>query len=355
MLKEIDDIPTDSDDEDGGRSYLEVGEGDGDGEDTEEEEWKAEAAALRRAISEGAFDKFGSKVKGDIKKVYSEEEAGDATDQVHEVALESDNSDEEDEGGDKPKMGKPSLIELNTVHAKALRVVAAELELAHSALPWVETFATSPDMPLPFGGAMGREGNVLDVHDDLKREVAFYNIALDAVRDARDLCKASQTPFQRPEDFFAEMVKTDDHMAKVKDRLIFETKKMEAFEQRKSNKEQRLRTKEVRSNKALEKSKAKRDHIKAVDDWAKSAAASRIPGAVRDDDAMHLNQLNGGRNKKREAADRKFGHGGKKGRFKQNDRKSLNDTSGFKPGEWKESAKAKRKGKRARDAARSRK
>ena len=144
-------------------------------------------------------------------------------------------------------------------------------------------------------------------------------------------------------------------MAKVKDRLIFETKKMEAFEQRKSNKEQRLRTKEVRSNKALEKSKAKRDHIKAVDDWAKSAAASRIPGAVRDDDAMHLNQLNGGRNKKREAADRKFGHGGKKGRFKQNDRKSLNDTSGFKPGEGKESAKAKRKGNGARAAARSRK
>ena len=60
--------------------------------------------------------------------------------------------------------------------------------------------------------ARGREGNVLDVHDDLKREVAFYNIALDAVRDARDLCKASQTPFQRPEDFFAEMVKTDGEL-----------------------------------------------------------------------------------------------------------------------------------------------
>ena len=33
-------------------------------------------------------------------------------------------------------------------------------------------------------------------------------------------------------------------MAMVKDRLIFESKKMEAFEQRKSNREQKLRAKE---------------------------------------------------------------------------------------------------------------
>lgn len=169
-------------------------------------------------------------------------------------------------------------------------------------------------------------------------------------------------------------------MAKVKDRLIFETKKMEAFEQRKSNKEIKLRAKEARANKAIEKAKAKKNHMLAVDEWAKSAAANRIPGAIRDDDDYHLSRLGsggrggggggGGVNKKRQRADAKYGHGGKRGRFKQNDPKDLNDMSGYNPrgnfgGMGTKSGKAskggggggggaKRKGKRARDAAKSR-
>ena len=157
-------------------------------------------------------------------------------------------------------------------------------------------------------------------------------------------------------------------MAKVKDRLIFETKKMEAVAQRKSNREQKLRSKESHANKLAEKSKRKKDHFKQVEDWAKNAASNR-GGALNDgDDDAYLARMGGagGVNKKRQAADRKFGHGGKKGRFKQMDRKTLNDTSSFNPrGNFagvgsKKTAKtssgsgAKRQGKRARDAGRGR-
>jgi rRNA-processing protein EBP2 len=157
-------------------------------------------------------------------------------------------------------------------------------------------------------------------------------------------------------------------MAKVKDRLIFENKKIEAVAQRRANKEQKLRAKESQSNRAMEKAKRKRDHFQQVEEWANSAARSR-GGALRDDfDDQFLN--NRGPTKKRQAADRKFGHGGKKGRFKQNDRQSMNDMSGFNPrgnfagGGMKKvsngkSAKsgsgsgASRSGKRARDAKRA--
>jgi rRNA-processing protein EBP2 len=153
-------------------------------------------------------------------------------------------------------------------------------------------------------------------------------------------------------------------MAKVKDRLIFETKKMDAVAMRKSNREQKLRAKESQSNKLAEKAKRKRDHFQEVEDWAQSAAQNR-GGALRDDaDEQFLRGK--GSNKKREVADRKYGFGGKTGRFKQNDRATLNDTSGFNPrGNFsgmgtKKSAKssggagADRQGKRARDAKRSR-
>lgn len=154
-----------------------------------------------------------------------------------------------------------------------------------------------------------------------------------------------------------------DHMAKVKDRLIFETKKMEAFEQRKSNQEQKLRAKEKHAHRLAEKAKVKRNHMKAVEDWAKDAQSNRLSGGrVHDNDDDYLSRMSGsGPNKKRIMANKKFGYGGKRGRFKQNDAKSMNDMSGFNPrgnfdGGRKSSAAGgkKRHGKRARDAAKSR-
>jgi rRNA-processing protein EBP2 len=75
-----------------------------------------------------------------------------------------------------------------------------------------------------------------------------------------------------------------------------------------------------------------------------------------------------GINKKRDRADKKFGFGGKKGKFKKTDKKSMNDMSSFNPrgnfsGGMKSSKKGggnagagagKRPGKRARDSKRSR-
>ena len=162
-------------------------------------------------------------------------------------------------------------------------------------------------------------------------------------------------------------------MAKVKDRLIFETKKMDAVAQRKANKEQKLRVKEKQANKIAEKAKQRKEHFQAVDEWAKSAAQNR-GSAVREDDEAFLGKMKNkrgwidrdgtlqhGPNKKRMAADKKYGFGGKRGRFKQNDPKSLNDLSGFNPkgnfsglgSKSKGGPGAKRKGKRARDAARA--
>ena len=54
-----------------------------------------------------------------------------------------------------------------------------------------------------------QEDEYVDVHDDLKREVAFYDNAMEAVRIARKQCEHAGIPFTRPEDFFAEMIKSD--------------------------------------------------------------------------------------------------------------------------------------------------
>jgi len=277
---------------------------------------------------------------------------------------DDDNDNDEGESNENTENSK-RLQNSNNINSKALSVVTAELTSAHSKLSWAETFVIVPRTPLPFGNHGDPESNPLDIHDDLKREVAFYNTALEAVNLARPKCQEFGIPFSRQEDFFAEMVKTDDHMAKVKDRLIFENKKIEAVAQRKSNKEQKLRAKESQTNRLAEKAKRKKDHFQEVEEWANSAAKNRGGGLREEMDDHFLNNRNNrsGPNKKREAADRKFGFGDKKGRFKQNDRKSMNDMSGFNPrGNFAEGMKrtskngagAERAGKRARDAKRAR-
>jgi hypothetical protein len=107
-----------------------------------------------------------------------------------------------------------------------------------------------------------------------------------------------------------------------------------------------------------EKAIAKRQHMKDVEDWANSAKSNRVgAGKVRDDDEEYLARIGNGPNKKRLAANKKYGYGGKRGRFKQNDPKALNDMSAYNPkGNFaggKKTTTKKRKGKRARDAAKS--
>ena len=224
-LEALDAISTDSEDErhgnGGGSGIVEGSEGDSD------DEWDAEAAALRRAIAEGAFDRIGMNVereenkskkqtKGHKSDASDEDDDRSEDDEGEEVALEDDSSDDDDDASDSSgaeddiaaqrKTEMKRMQKASMANGKALRVVADELSAAHSAMSWSETFTVVPANPLPFGGA---GGSALDVHDDLKREVAFYNTAMEGVIEARALCERSSIPFRRPDDFFAEMVKTD--------------------------------------------------------------------------------------------------------------------------------------------------
>jgi len=342
-----------------------------EGSDNDEEIEDAEKIDEEESDDEADDSKKGEN-SGDDDDDDDDENEESFIDQIKNKAAtdgsDDSDSDDSDEEEKKKKEKYTKLNDNNNANSKALSVVATELNSVHSKMPWAETFVIVPPTPLPFGENGDPESNPLDIHDDLKREVAFYNTALEAVNLARPKLKEGGIPFTRPDDFFAEMVKTDEHMAGVKDRLIFENKKIEAVAQRKSNKEQKLRAKESHANRLAEKAKRKRDHFQAVEDWANSAAKNR-GGALRDDVDDHFlnNRYNGtGPSKKRQNADKKFGFGGKGGRFKQNDRKSMNDTSGFNSrgnfaGGMKKSYKkdgsgagASRAGKRARDARRAR-
>lgn len=63
--------------------------------------------------------------------------------------------------------------------------------------------------------------------------------------------------------------------AQIKDKLIFEQQKMDAFEQRKARQEQRKYAKELNSNKVAEKSKRKKEGLEEIEQWKKGAKRNR--------------------------------------------------------------------------------
>ena len=57
-----------------------------------------------------------------------------------------------------------------------------------------------------------------EVHNDFKRELLFYRQAQAAVMEALPRLKSMGIATRRPDDYFAQMAKSDQHMQKVSHR-----------------------------------------------------------------------------------------------------------------------------------------
>lgn len=208
--------------------------------------------------------------------------------------------------------------------------------------------------------------NEVDVNDDLTRELAFYTQALEGTREAFGKLESMGLPFLRPPDYYAEMVKTDSHMEKVKGKLLAEKKKIEEAEQRKRDRESKKISKEVQATKQKERAQQKKQEIESVKKWRKQRQRSGFPEVGKDDgpnfafeDGKSFERSSkkrpgaspwdrsggkaghkgsggkGGKKGKnpRDRKDSKFGHGGRKGMRKQNTAETTNDFRGFNKGD----------------------
>ncbi|WOL19359.1 putative rRNA-processing protein [Canna indica] len=196
----------------------------------------------------------------------------------------------------------------------------------------------------------------VDVNDDLARELAFYTQALDGTRQAFEKLQSMGIPFLRPPDYYAEMVKSDSHMLKVKGKLLVEKKKIEEAEERKKAREAKKLAKEVQAQKTKERAKLKKEEIESVKKWRKQRQQSGFAKGNTDEMDFPLNEeksfekskkqrkgvapgdRSGGfkkkvgnekAGKKRTFREAKFGHGGRKGMKKQNTADSTNDFRSF--------------------------
>ncbi|OAX81165.1 hypothetical protein ACJ72_04492 [Emergomyces africanus] len=210
--------------------------------------------------------------------------------------------------------------------------------------------------------------DVPDPNDDLTRELAFYTVCVSAAKSARSLLKKEGIPFSRPTDYFAEMVKSDEHMGRVKKKLYDEAASKKASAEAKKQRDLKKFGKQVQIAKLQQRQKEKRETLDKISSLKRKRKANEGAPTEESDlfdvtleDAGKSNSRGGakqgGRNgpgaqNKRQKKDQKFGFGGKKRFAKSGDAISSGDLSGFSVGKMKGHKKgaAQRPGKSRRAA-----
>jgi len=178
----------------------------------------------------------------------------------------------------------------------------------------------------------------VSAEDDFNREVSFYKQAVAGCIEAQVRMKSLGIKFKRPDDYFAEMVKSDSHMAKVRQNLLDQQKRIEAVEERRRQREMKKFGKKVQVEREQAKAQQKNQQIEAIKKWRKdqknkSSDAKEDVSVLLDAEAKEKREAQGAnqpkkqKNRKRQRKDEKYGFGGK--RAKRNTADSSSDMSTF--------------------------
>ncbi|KAL7267136.1 rRNA-processing protein EBP2 [Rhizina undulata] len=181
---------------------------------------------------------------------------------------------------------------------------------------------------------------IKDINDDLNRELAFYAQALDAAKIGREKLLKEGLPFSRPVDYFAEMLKDDEHMGKIKQKLLDQAVSKKKAQEARKQRDLKKFGKQVQTAKLQEREKAKKETLEKIQILKRKRQGAETELENEEDmfdialdeetkDDRRNRDSRGKPNFKRQKKDQKYGHGGKKRYSKSGDAKSSGDLSGF--------------------------
>lgn len=297
-------------------------------DESDDEDVESEVDLEKLAASESESDLDSDDSEGEDSEDDEEEESGEEEEENEE---EVEGEEEEDIPLSDVDVDSDADVvphTKTTINNKAaLRDALARIEL-----PWSKHSFQEHQSII---SAEKTELSIKDIYDDTERELAFYKQSLDAAKQAKAALLKLKVPFSRPMDYFAEMVKTDEHMDKLKAKLLEEAANKKASEEAKRQRLLKKFGKQVQVATLQERAKQKRETL----DKIKSLKRKRGSGLTNDDEfqvaleeATNEHQRENKRakpNGKRLAKDAKFGQGGKKRGMRKNDATSSADVSGF--------------------------
>ncbi|KAF7279159.1 hypothetical protein GWI33_007570 [Rhynchophorus ferrugineus] len=164
------------------------------------------------------------------------------------------------------------------------------------------------------------------VLNDFKREMAFYRQAQATVLEAIPKIKKLGIPTLRPEDYFAEMAKTDEHMQKIREHLMQKQQQQQRSERVKELRQQRKEGKMLQIQTKLQRQQEKKEMLDQVKKYRKGVSKDLdfLDPKKNKGKAISRKAL-----EKRKMKNKKFGFGGKKKGSKLNTKDSAADISEY--------------------------
>ncbi|ADV21927.1 rRNA-processing protein EBP2 [Cryptococcus gattii E566] len=281
-----------------------------------------------------------------------EDEEGSEDEEV-EPASESVDEDEEMQGEDK-EQDNTIVNEKPDDDVVSLDGLGSDVSVDEDAVPMQKvTINNKPalraltdsirvtSMPWPEHLVLNsKETADVDPSDDLQRETVFYKIALGCIPQARKLTSKHDIPFTRPGDYYAEMVKSDEHMERIRTKLVEEAQGIKKSEDAKKQRELKKFGKQIQHEKLRQREQDKKSFENRVEGLKRKRKEGMELGDEGDEfdiaveDAVEDQPQKGGRSASgkskmpRHARDAKFSLGGGGRRSKQNTRESTMDFGG---------------------------
>jgi len=156
------------------------------------------------------------------------------------------------------------------------------------------------------------------VLNDFKREMLFHRQAQAAVINGIKKLHDLNISTKRPDDYFAEMAKTDEHMQKVRSNLIAKQEGQAKSERIKQIREQRKMGKLLAKQTKVQREMQKKEMLDSLKKFRKG----KLKNLDFLEDAKALESQMQKSKEKRKTRDKKYGFGGKKRGLKSNTKAS---------------------------------
>ncbi|KAJ9402563.1 hypothetical protein DTO282F9_759 [Paecilomyces variotii] len=332
-----------------------------DGEETDEKKTEVKAVNGKKEEEEEKAQTNGSEENDEQR---ADEESEDKSGAEEEDEEEDEEEEEEEEEEDIPLSDLSGDERADVIPHQRLTINnSAAITASIKRISFI-----TPQTPFSeHNSLVSKEPiEVPDPDDDLNRELAFYKVCQSAAAQARGLLKKEGIPFTRPGDYFAEMVKNDEHMGKIKKKLYDEAAAKKAAADARRQRDLKKFGKQVQIAKLQQRQKEKRETLEKINSLKRKRGNEGTTGPANDEDLFDIaleepskdrKHSAGGPNLKRQKKNEKFGFGGKKRHHKSGDAISTGDLSNFSAKRMKSGGKkaggSKRLGKSRRKAGRA--
>eukprot|EP01086_Lenisia_limosa_P008743 TRINITY_DN3089_c0_g4_i1.p2 TRINITY_DN3089_c0_g4~~TRINITY_DN3089_c0_g4_i1.p2 ORF type:complete len:239 (-),score=107.71 TRINITY_DN3089_c0_g4_i1:149-865(-) len=193
------------------------------------------------------------KIEEPVEKVDEESEDEEIEEEIEE--------EEEEEEEDDDKEAVEEKVFAND--EEALKTVLGKFGYTDK-VDWLETLQLSTEEAI--------QEKITPETPSLEREFAFYNSTLDAVKRGYNKLDKLGVPYVRPADYYAEMLKTDKQMERVKRKLVTEKQNIEDAQKRTKLRHLKKFGKKIQQQKRLDKQAQKKKNMGEVNKLKKEIA-----------------------------------------------------------------------------------